>query len=389
MSCTVQDVLSLVEDYISANTGQISQPSQIRQIGQAVAYFKRRLALPSDEKISSFYWSDDNFFYAVPSDFEEELELLYNNPDLNIAEREFEFIEYSVLLKRTGLSPTKNQWSFTTINGSRQIMLVGRNINAGSVIENFDAVGNWTASGDASGLAQDLVEKKVGSGSLSFDLTNSTGLATIATTGLSLGVKTLFENHGYFKMWTRLTNANIDSIAIRLMVDASNYWTITETDFDDGTAFATNIWKKVGWALDNAVATGSPAITDTVTQIQIIFDLGAALTSATDFRIDHLFTTVPDYMDLIYRSANKGKNAAGTSLTTFTAVTDTIDICDYSSVFEDLIAKRAAMNLWPALRADINFYALYRSDLKEMIKDWGLRFPHKRKNKFLPTRLRR
>lgn len=389
MSATANDALLLIKDYVGSETGQNNQPSQLRALTQSVAYFQRKLALPSDEKVHSFYFSDDQFFYAVPTGFEEDLDIMYNDPTLNTVGNEWTFKEYSDLLKRSGESPEKNKWSFTTINGSRQIVLIGSNIYSGTTIDELDAIGDWVASGDASGLAVDALIKKVGDASLSFDITNSSGLATLTRTGMTLDVESLFNNHGYFKLWTYMTSAAIDSVILKLYVDDSNYWTITETDLDDGSAFSANAWKKLGFPLDNVVKTGTPLITQDVTKIVIQFDLGASLTSAADFRVDHLFTTIPDYMDLIYRSSYKGADASGTSLTSFTAVTDTIAICDYSDQFLDLIAKRASMQLFPALRGDKEWYAMYSADLKEMERSWGLRFPKKRTNKARDTKLRR
>lgn len=389
MSATVNDALLLVGDYTAANTGQNDQSARIRAITQSVAYFQRKLALPSDEKIHSFYYSDDQFFYTVPTGFEEELDIMYNDATFNTIEREWSFKEYSDLLKRSGESPSKNQWSFTTINGSRQIVLIGENINSGSTVDELDSVGNWVASGDASGLAADTLIKKVGDGSLSFDITNSSGLATLTRSGMTLDVQSIFENHGYFKFWNYMTSAIIDSVILKLYVNDSKYWTITETDLDDGSAFSTNAWKKLGFPTDNAVKTGAPEVTEDVTKISITYDLGSGLTSAADFRIDHLYTTIPDYLDLAYRSSYKGANSSGTSITSFTDINDTIAMCNYSELFLDLIARRAAMSLWPALRGDKEFYGMYASEIKEMERYWGLRFPKRRTNKAHDTKLRR
>lgn len=386
---SVQDILDLVSDHISANTGQVNQERQIRQITQAVKYFKRKINLPSDDGLYSFLFGDDQFFYPVPIDYEEEGDIIYDNPDYNISVREWEFQEYSLLLKRTGAHPIKNQWSTTTINGSNQLMLVGSNVRSGSLIESFDTVGNWVASGDASGLAQDLLQKKYGDASLSFDIVNSTGFATLTNASESLDVQSLFENHAYFKLWTWMSDANIDNVILRLFVDNSNYWTITEDNLDDGSPFSADAWKKIGFPLDNAVKTGSPGISSKVTKIQISFDLGVGFTSAIDFRVDQLFTSIPDEMNLIYKTAYVGATETEESITKFTLPTDTVRICDYSSVFDDLIARRAALSLFPGLRGDINFYQVYQSEMKDVVRDWGLRFPKKRNSRFLPTKLRR
>lgn len=389
MSVTVQDVLNLVEDYAGANTGQVDVSRKIRQISNSLSYFQRKGLLPNNEGIYSFYFSDDQFFYAVPTNFMEEMELLYNNPALNVQGREWEFEEYSRLLKRTGSPASKNKWSFTTINGTRQLVLLGSNFLKGILIDDMEEVGTWVVQGDASALAVDSLDFKVGDASLSFAVSAvSSGFAGINDPSVSLDLQTLFEKHGYIKYWVKLPSAAIDAIRLRIYTSNTKYWTITATANDDGTPFVANIWSKIGWAFDSAVKTSTPLITDDIVKIEIEVDLGAAFTTGT-FRFDQIFSTIPDYMDLFYRSNAKGTNAAGTALQTLTAVTDVIGVCELFPDFDDLIARRAAINLWPQLRADKDFMVMYKEELKEMMRDIGMRFPRKRTNKFLPTRLLR
>lgn len=389
MSVTVQNILDLVSDYAGANTGQADQARQIRQIGTAVEYFQRKGLLPNNEKLNSFYFSDDQFFYACPSDFMEELDVLYNNSAYNTAEREWEFVEYSTLLKRAGAVPVGNKWSFTTINGTNQIVLIGKNLKSGSIIDSMEAVSTWVVQGDASNLEVDNIDFKVGDGCLSFDVSAfSSGLAGINNPSVSLDFESLFQNHGYVKCWVKMPSASIDAIRLRLYTSSTKYWTLTETTTDDGSAFAANTWQKIGWALDDAVETLTPEITDTITKIEIEFDLGAAVTGS-NFRVDHIFTSVPDYMDLFYRSKTKGTNSSGTSLSTFTAVTDILGVGELFPDIADLIARRAALNLWPILRNDKEWYQAYQSEMRELKQDVGMRFPRRRTNKYISTSIRR
>ena len=386
---TVNDALLLLDDYAGVQDGSIDQARRIRAIDTAYAYFQRKMTLPGDRKISSFYWSDDQFFYSAPTAFMEEDMLLYNNTDFNNARNEFEFRPDVELLRMLGTHPTKNMWSMTTINAALQLLILGNNQEKGSVIEDFDSIGDWVVAGDGSALTLDLLQKKVGDGSLSFDIVNSAGSVTLTDANVSLSVKTLFEKHGYFKFWCFMTDINIDDVSLLLYVDDSNYWTIVEDDLDDGNAFSANAWKKIGFPLDNATKTGTPEITETVTKIQLLFDLGAGLTSAADFRVDHLFTAIPDYLDFVYWSRYKGTTSGGTALQTFTATNNIMSISGFNEDLVDLIARRAALQLWPSLRADKEWFALYSNDLRELIKDFGRIWPRRRKNKFLRTRLAR
>lgn len=391
MSVTLQDLLNLTGDNAASNTGNVNQTRQIRQINLAIEYFQRKGLLPNNEGIYSFYFNDDQFFYRCPSSFMEELQLLYNNPDNNIPSREWEFVEYGTLLRGTGVVPQGNKWSFTTINGINQLVLVGQNIKAGTLLDSMDAVGYWVVQGDASSLEVDSVDFKVGDGSLRFDVAAvSSGLAGINNPNTSFDFRTLFENHGYVKYWVKLPSAAIDAIRLRIYTSSTKYWTITATTFDDGTAFAANIWSKVGWALDNAVKTSTPLITDPITKVEIEVDLGASFSAPGTFRFDHLFTTIPDYLDFIYRSNIKGTDTLGTTnRLNLSAVTDILGVGELFPDIADLIARKASLNLWPALRGDKDFMLLYKEDLKEFIRDVGMRFPRKRTNKYLATRLKR
>lgn len=390
MSVTLQDILNITGDYSASVTGNINLTRQIRQINLAIEYFQRKAMLPNNEGIYSFYYNADQYFYPCPPDFMEEMSLLYNNPGYNTRAREWDFLEYSLLLKRTGQPALRNQWSFTTINGINQLVLLGSNIKSGFTMDSLDQIGYWVVQGDASALAVDNLDFKVGDGALSFSVAAvSTGLAGINNANVSVDLKTLFEQHGYVKVWTKFPSAAVDAVRLRLYTGSGNYWTITATTYDDGTAFAANIWSKIGWALDNVVKTGSPLITQPVIKVEMEVDLGAGFVAPGTFRFDQLYTTVPDYIDFIYRSNIKGTNVAGASLLNLTTGTDKLGIGELFPDIADLIAQKAAIKLWPQLRADKDFMASYQSDLKELMKDVGMRFPRKRTNKYLPTRLAR
>lgn len=378
MSITLQDVTDQVNDYTGNYvTSTIDPGAKTRAINRAIEYLKRRLGFPSDETIQSFYFSEDQFFYPANTDFDEGLYLRYHDPSLNTQDREWRYMPYDDLLRRTGDASTTYLWSFTTINGLKQLVVVGQNLTRGSLIESFDNVGNWVASGDASALARSALQKYVGDASLSFTATRSSGTATITNSLESLGVQNYFETHAIFKFWTRLPNTSITNIILRLYVDNSNYWTITEDDLDDGTAFIANQWTKVGFPLDNAVATGSPAITSAVTKIEISYTLTAGFATGTIYT-DHLFTAVPDYMDSTYYTRYKGKTTGGVDLINLATASDTLRIGDYFDDYLDVIARRAALNITPQLRGDKDFFQSYMEDFREMMKTLGKSFPRKR-----------
>jgi len=334
MSTTVQNVLDMCNDYLgNYTTSTIDPGAKIRAVNRAIEYLKRRLGLPSDETIQTFNFCEDQFFYSLNSDFDEVLQLVYHDPLLNTPQRRWEWSPYKDLIQKTGDGNTSFVFSNTTINGSNQLMMVGQNLNRSTLIDSLDSVGSWTVSGDGSALVRDALEKYLGDASLAFTSTYSAGTITLQDASVSIDVQSYFEKHALWKIWTRLPTTNITNMKLLLYVDDSNYWTITETDQDDGTAFTASEWIKVGFPLDNAVETGTPEIEETVTKIEIKYTTTSGFTGTV--RVDHLFAAIPDSMDLIYYSRYKGTDQTG--VTNKTLLTVASDILRIGSYFDNYI----------------------------------------------------
>ena len=378
MSVTLSDIIQDVRDETgSYSTGTADSSKIIRTINRSIEYIKRRLGLPSDEVIQSILFCADQFYYDVNSDFDESILLKYDSDFYNSPEYEWENVGYPDLVRNV-VNTSRRQYAFTSINGRKQLMMVGSNIRQGQTLDSFEEVGDWTDEDDASGLALDTFQKYSGQGSLAFDITNSSGAATLQVTGLSLDLEDLFENDGYVKFWTYLTDNNIDDISIKLMTDDSNYYTIVEDDQDNGNAFTEDEWIKIGFPLNNAVSTGTPDSSN-ITKIRIEYDLGSGFTSATDFRVDQLFTVFPDDMDLVYYSAYKGTDTTGvTSKILLDTVTDKVGIGEMFQDYRGLIAKRTAISLWPQLRGDPNMLMVKKQEFEEEMRTLSRSFPRKR-----------
>lgn len=389
MSTTVQTVRNTLSTILGAKTGNYKASDERGAISRAVKYFNRKIGLPSNESKYTFDYFEDQEVYSLPSQFSEALFLRYHSSGFNTELNAWEYKPDDEISRKSGQTARDNRWSIISYNAAWQLLTHGSNITGSTILDTLDIATEWVASGDASGLTADTTIKKYGVSSLAFDITNSTGLATITRDGLALSVKDVFEKEGSYKLWSRLTDADLDSVSIRLTVSSGNYWTIAATAWDDGNALSVNDWQKFNWSTTDAVETGTVAITDTVTEISFIFDLAAGFVSAVDMRIDQLFSAVPDKLDLIYYNNYIGKTIAGVSITNFTADTDTILICDFLDDFEELIAYRAAYTLMPALRADKEFMQMYRGISQELLYDHSRQFPRKKVNNFGSTRLRR
>lgn len=378
MSTTLQDVILLTQDYVG-NYGTGANRIEIihRAINRSIEYNKRMVGLPNDESIYSFYFSADQFFYDLPANVIEPLYLTYNKKTSNNRANRFEYFNYPDVLQGIG-NANERKWSMANINGKKQLIISARNEYSGQLIFSLDDITNWTASDDASDLSSDTNQKYQGTASIAFDITNSAGYATLTFTGLNLDIDALFERYGFIKLYTYMTDNNIDAVTLRLQSSAGNYHTITVTLADDGTAFAQDEWQKIGFDTQDSVITGTPDNTS-ITQISIEFELGLGFTSAADFRIDNIFTSYPDKLDLIYLSNVKGTDTTGaTEKTTLDNPTDILWYSDDYDDFTDLIAQRAAINLWPHLKGDKEQFMLLKNDYKENLKSFARRYPRKR-----------
>lgn len=375
---TLQNILDNVNDYVgNYSTGTEDPNAKIRAVNRAIEFLKRKLGFPCDEVIQTFFFSEDQIYYDLESDFDESIKLLYHDITLNIPGREWNYYSYPDILRSTGGS-RGYRYGFTGINGKKQLVIFGSNIRKGQTLFTFDAIGNWTATDDASNLALDTFQKYNGDSSFSFDITNNTGIATLQVTGLALDMYDLFQNNGFVKFWTWMSDNNIDDVTLKLMTDNSNYYSITTNLADDGTAFSEDQWIKLGFSVNDAVAVGTPDA-HTITKIRIEFDLGAGFTTATDFRVDYMFTTYPDEMDLIYYSSIKGTDSTGaTAKQLLDTASDKVTIGEFFYDYIDVIARRAALNIYPQLRGDKEWYTTYVADLNDCIKTLGRSYPRKR-----------
>ena len=378
MSTSLNDLLLALDDLTGEyQTGTATTPIKIRHINKAIEWVKRKVGLPTDEIKQTINWSQDQIFYDLNSDVDEPLYMYWKKQSPNTHERYWSNVgNYDEILKRQGDSVKRFSFAETHINGSKQIAISGYNLTPPSTLDSMDEVGTWVVGGDASSLSLDVYTKYSGVGSLSFDITNSSGVASIVDTSVSLNIDQLIKSNGMIKFWQYITSSNIDDVTLYLYTDDSNYWTITEDNLDDGTDFVANSWTKVGFSMGNRVATGSPDATD-INKIRIEYDLGAGFTTATDFRVDDIFFSYPDELELVYKTAIKGTDSTGT--TNKTTLTDTTDIANLGhDDLAELVAHKAALRIWPTLKGDKEFWAAYRQLEKELVGDFARRYPRKR-----------
>jgi hypothetical protein len=377
MQLKLQDVLNQTKDEVgNYSTGIIQDERIIRAINRSMEYLKRRLGFPSDEKVFSFLYSADQMFYDLDEDFDESVLLCYKDNAYNRPSREWSYFTYPEVLRQVGSSPDF-LYSVTTMNGRKQLVVVGHNVRNGTTIDTMDSFSGWSAGGDASNLRLDTYKKYSGDGSLQFDITHNTGIAYLEKT-VSLTLKDLFLNDGFLKFWTYLTDDNLEDIAIKLYTTPTSYYTITADTTDDGSPFSIDEFLKIGWNVNDAIATGTPD-PNNITKIRIEWDIPSDFGSATDFRANMLFDSFPDEMKLVYYSSYKGTDSTGaTNKIILDTVSDIVAIGDYFPDYIGLIAERAAIQMWNQLKGDKTAYSMLVSKFNDDMKTWGRVYPRKR-----------
>lgn len=378
-----QDVITRIEDWASSySVGQSTQDQKVRAVDFATNVLFQKLGYNQD--VYTFKYFQDTIFYDLPSTFKEYIALSYHDVNDNVTMGQWSYRPYQEIARITNGGYGNFAGITSAHTGSKQIAMIGTNLCQGATLDSFDDT-LWTASGDASGIAFDYNIKVQGSASQKFTITQSTNTATISRT-VQWDFTSLHEKGGALKVYTFLPSTTLTNIKVKYGTDASNYYTITVTDNADGSDWTINDWNLLGFMTDDKVITGSPDETD-ITFIQIIYTLGVGFGTVPNVRLDWLYTSFPDEMDLLHYTNIKGTDADGDDISKITATTDNINLEDD---FIEPLALKATLYVFPQLRGDVNFMEIYKQDYTDMLKTWGRSRPRIRnQNDYSSARLRK
>lgn len=399
MDVTLQDLLNQIDDYNqNYNVSNIDLGNKLRAANRAFEFVQRRLGLPSDRKIFSFYYFEDTKFYDMPNAFNEFIELYYNtvngnvDGDHNIARNRWYSSSDSDILRSSGQYSPNNRIAFTAINGKNQILLAGRNRRQSILINSFDSPSGITFSSSITGTSIDSNIYKQGAASIMFNMNNTESTSTITIPSVNYDIRQLLNTNGAYRFYTFFpagTAGYFTSINIRLISSVGNYYQIAATLDYQGNAWASNGWSLITEPLANAATTGTPNAA-AITSIEIDYIHSGTFQNLTGMRIDYLYTVQPDLLDLVFYSAYKGTDSTGT--TQKIILDDGADKLSFGSFAPDLIdliALKAAVKLWPQLRADINFMQNYKQDFNEALLVYGKTYPRVRNSNASNTSLLR
>jgi hypothetical protein len=342
------------------------------------------MGLPGYEREYTFDFDETTQIYAGPTDLMEALTMRYED-DTGNKRGKFTQKPGELLfprIKRTGTDT--RLYGIYRAAGSNQIIVLAKNLKASILIDSFDVDNDttWTASNDATNVADDTVNFKEGSGSLKFDVDVSLSgndRATLRRTVTSQDLSA-YQDLGHFKIKTFIPSiTNLTSFSIQWESSSGNYWKQTVTTQEDGSAFAANAWNDLDFDWDGATQVGTPDV-HAIVNYQLDIDYGAGYVDQSNFRFDYLRLVSPDTIIMTYYTLYKGENNSGTALYDFTATTDVFRFDDFDTSIKELVALEASVLLNPQLLVDDTSV---RRAYQEFTFLFSKRYPRKRGNNLL------
>ena len=386
MNVLFSDIKTQVADYGQNYTATTIDTGNIaRAANRAIEIVQRQLGLPSDKKIFSFYYYNDQQYYDCPDGFNEFLELYYNtsqNPkaDNNIPQNAWILSKDTEILRDSALPRFRNRIASTSINGKNQLLLVGRNTNGSLPLNNFDSTSGLTFSSDITSSTIDTYVYQTPSGSLKLNINNTLSATTISFSGL-WDIRNAIQLGAVYRMFVNFpvgTSGYFSNIELRLQSSTGNYFTMNTSVQANGTAWTENNFNKISWALANYALVGAPDAS-MINNITVVLNHSGSYAPVTGIRFDNLYQIIPDYMDCIYYSAYKGTDSTGaTPKILLNQDSDIVSFGNYAPDLINPIALKAALILWPQLRSSTEFWQIYKSDYTDHMKLLSRSYPRNR-----------
>jgi len=240
-----------------------------------------------------------------------------------------------------------NLISFTDRDFTRKL-LASVDVNDDSlVVSPLDAMtgnGTWALFGDGTNLSADTYEYIKGSGSIKWDISAAGGTtAGIQASNVNTFDLTKYASAGSAFVWAYITSAtDITNFKLRLGNSASNYYEMTATTANEGTAFVAG-WNLLRFDFSGKATTGTVTLT-TCSYAVIYMTKAAGKISETDYRFDHIILKLGEINNLIYYSKYLWQTSAGAWIENSTTTTDklNVDTEEYPIIVEKCVEWASA-----------------------------------------------
>lgn len=345
-------------------------------LNRAVRSLKARLDLRSAKRKATTAPTlfDEDFDYAWPTDGQGN-KVIDLRPRTNRSRslqwelrppEEFDRLKQSVA----------NLLSVTTENGLKRL-LASANIDGSiltvSTLDDLTAGGGtWSAVGDAQNLAADGDNYVKGAGSIRWDIGSTGGTtAGIQNAGLdSFDFEDFVNFNRSIFHWVELTSeTNITNFKIRIGSSTSDYYEITVTTTNEGTAFQAG-WNLLRFDFVNKSTTGSPDAT-AGTYCSIFMTKSAGKINETGYHSDQIILEGGILHDLLYYSKYGWQTSAGVWIENATTSTDLL-VADTDEF--DLLVREAKIEAAKE-RKDYDVLSILEEEQKEAVKQYQMDNP--------------
>lgn len=262
---------------------------------------------------------DNLFNYSLPSDFKKIIDLYPQS------RRTTHDTANRVLAEKFDLRKALSDKTIS-IEGSEgdKILRVSWKTRQPKTLNELNTVtsnGTWGAVNGATNIKSDSIDYVSGSGSLKFDVvTNGDGVQNSTMSAVDL---TDEDEVGDITVWFKIKNATdlakISQITLSWGSSVSNYWTNSQSEQADGTAFRVG-WNQVllPWSTATETGTVNPAA---ITYIKFVPTVSGAI---EQIRLDNIMCSIGKSFDVKYYSKYIIKNSSGTWINKTTSDDDVI-----------------------------------------------------------------
>lgn len=173
-------------------------------------------------------------------------------------------------------------------------------------IDNLTDNGTWTAGGTASNISVNNTNFAQGAGSVQFDAT--TGAAYIENSTMTAVDLSTFLNQSSLFSWTYVpTASNLTSVNLRFGSSATDYYSLTVTQTQQGTSFV-NGWNLEQFPWASMSVTGTPD-SSSITYARITLNVTASATACKVNGLNSILGTILSYeyySKYLFRNASTG-----------------------------------------------------------------------------------
>lgn len=329
MATSLQAIIDQISPLLGDRTGGTVEDADIMaSVNRCNRILQNRHGIYASKNRSTIDIFPTVYEYAIPTDFSDIISLQDRGTPIAFSKktpREFWL----------RLNQEDRMHAIDTITGDRFLLAKYEAGGSSAVLHDCDSLtsnGTWAvASGtDAENISADTLNKKVGSGSLSFDIdvsdsVNNYGAIENSTfTAVDLSAMT---NKGTLFAWVYFPSVTyITSVLVRWGSSSANYYEQSATTQHNGQAFRAG-WNRLGFAWSGSTTTGTPVDT-AIDYLLVRVVYSASQTDATGFKVDDIRMETPAQLEINYHSSRMVESAAGSLQDDFALNTDVTLLAD-------------------------------------------------------------